>query len=109
MINRTAASQAKTHGKAVAVTAESSDFGQRLQLANTVGGFPIVSSQAIGSQGTSGPQLSNTLRPTYKQAIKMTQMPIFLYDNSGSHRVKKKETPKHKLFKALPGIQGVGN
>ena len=59
MINRTAASQAKAHGKGVSVTAESSDFGHRLQLANTVGGFPselpVVSSQAVGSQGNNGP------------------------------------------------------
>ena len=50
--------------------------------------------------------LNSTLKPPYKQAIKMTQMPIFLSENTGSHRLanKKKETPKQK-FKALPGIQ----
>ena len=48
-----------------------------------------------------------TMKLPQKQAIKMTQMPIFIQEPGGTHRMvtsnKKKETPKQK-FKALPGI-----
>ena len=65
---------------------------------NTVGsnGFPTVSAHYTTTDGDHTQAFDSRLNPRNKQALKMTQMPIFLAENPGPQRnkIKKKETPK---------------
>ena len=51
------------------------------------------------------------IRLPQKQAVKMTQMPIFIGDTQSSHRTgpkNKKETPKQRQVKAIPSMGVMG-